>query len=235
LLDPLFGTILIVGFLCAAWAVVVQRRGRPWPWVVWWCCGLAGAALAHPAPSSPRLAGLGVPACFFMALALSRLAGLAQKGWPRVKRGALMAAAALLFAALSLTAYWREYLPQRIGGGPRALLSTELAPRLRALPDGWGAVFFGAPAMRADFPTLRYLLPDLPVLNVEEPLSRPVSRDDFGASRGRVFIFTPHRLNELRYVNATWPDGRAESLLHPVSGEVMAVLYWVGPGEASTP
>jgi hypothetical protein len=231
LLDPWFGMLLLVGVMLATWAVLTRRGRRLWPWVAWWWCGLLTVSLTHPAGSAARLVTLSVPSCFLMALALERVAIIVRRCWPRLRPGVIMTLGGVLFAVISLKTYWVNYLPQRTCGGPHALLATELAGRLTALPSGWQGTFAGAPEMWADFPTLRYIAPTFPLRDLEDRLTQPVMPDRFNIAQGHVFIFLPGRLNELRYVNVTLPAGRTESLLHPVTGEVLAVLYWIHPAK----
>ena len=228
LLDPVSGVLFLFGL---GYATVQALRPGPYrrfaPLVAWWWGGMIlGGVLTIGAPSSQRLITLAVPVCFFIALALQRLASLLRAAIPAVPRHGLLLAAVLAFTFVSVKTYFVDYTPLRRYGGAHAQIATVAAPRVAGLGPRYDAYLAGAPAMFWSLPTFGFLAPGTAGHDLVEPLTAatvPV----VPPGRGAVFIFTAARVGELALVRAAYPDGTEEVIDAPPDGRALAHLYVV--------
>jgi len=230
LLDPLFGTLFVVGLLYATLRLLPPNADRRlFPMVAWWWGGVIfGGMLTESPPSSHRLVTLSVPTCFFVALALWRLALLAQRALYAVRSEAVLATGVVLFGLLSVRTYFWDYIPSAVYGGPVARLATQVAPVLRPLSATHNVYVVAAPWFYWEFPTFTFLVPDAQAVNLVEPIQEPpVGLVPEG--RGAVFILVPARADELTLIRQAYPAGYVEEIRLPPDGDVAAILYVVPP------
>ena len=236
LLDPWFGTLFLLslGFVTVRTFLGAKRDARFAPMVAWWWGGvLLGGMLTESPPSSQRLVTLTVPTCFMLAVMIWELVDLARAAfgrghgrWP--PHPWIAGFAAVIFAYGSLSLYFAEYTPQRIYGGPQALIAMEVAPLLQAYDASYTHYYVGAPRMYWGFATLPYLLPDRVARDILDPLTAPIARNEDEAANGFIFVFLPERENELPFVTATYPDGE-QRRVSGENGEGLALVYIVPP------
>jgi hypothetical protein len=87
--------------------------------------------------------------------------------------------------------------------------------------------FFGAPLMVWDFSTIRYLAPDVVGSDVMEPLSGPLADNSLDSGRSGVFVFLPHRIDELETVRQQFPGGEIRELYSKgVDNQLLATIYF---------
>jgi hypothetical protein len=231
LLDPVFGTLFLLG-LGYGLAAVLTRRGdrRLAPMVVWWWAAmLLGGMLTESPPSSQRLVTLTVPTCFFIVLALERLLGAVRRALiPRMPVDVTVLAAVVVYGVSSVLFYFVDYTPRRIFGGPHAELSTVLAPVFEDHRQTHDVVFLGPPFMYWGFPTMAYLAPDVHGTDVGTPLTEPPPSAWRAGGRGLFIVVLPPRLDEIAYLRTTFPGGslteiRSEGTVHGLLGSVYEV------------
>ncbi len=231
LLDPLFGSLFLVGMgLALLYGVWPGQDRRWWPPLAWWWAGvILGGMLTESPPSSQRLVSLSVPVCFFVAVAVWELGRLlARVVWQGGKRPFLIGMV-LLFAVNSLLLYFADYTPQRIYGGARAEFATTLTPLLQEVATDRVVYFVGAPWMYGSFATLPYLAPDVTIVDIEEPLDSAVSNGQVQAGQQTVFVFVPERLSELDVARRIFPDGHEVPIASAADGQLLGVLYITEP------
>jgi len=210
LLDPVFGTVFLVGAFYGL-AAIFSRRGqtRMAPLVAWWWGGMIlGGMLTESPPSSQRLITLAIPTCFFIVLGLTRL--LEAVRGAAVRRLPVEATVLILvsiFAIFSIRTYFVDYTPHRIYGGPHAELATVLAPTLTAMRDSHRVVFLGPPHMYWGFATIRYLAPGVSGEDIPEPLTEPPPESWCRDNRDLLVVAVPPRTNEIGLVQRTFPNG----------------------------
>jgi hypothetical protein len=129
------------------------------------------------------------------------------------------------FAGISLYTYFVLFTPQRVYGGPHALLATEIAPRLNELKDEHHFYFVGAPQMYWGFGTIPYLVPGGVGTDIHEPLTEITAA--VTENEGAVFIVLPSRQAELNTLEAVFPEGTVETFPSPATGQTMVTLYVV--------
>lgn len=231
LLDPLFGSLFLLGLGYATLRTLRPRGDRRlFPMVAWWWgAAILGGMLTESPPSSMRLVTLTVPVCFFIALAAFKLIGLTRRAISGVPVNALLLATFVVFAGISIKTYFVDYTPLRIYGGPRAEAATIMAPTLRALSATHHFYFVGAPFMGWNFATLLYLVPNAEVTDITGPITAAPSPALIPPEKGAVFIFVPERAAEMGFVQQTWQQGRVLELHSSMSGQLLALLYVVAP------
>ena len=230
LLDPYFGALMLLGLIYGMVRAFGSREGaRFFPMVAWWWgVVLLGATLTTGPPSSQRVVGATVPVCFFIAVALDRLASLAKEAVPKLPIGPLLGIVVVGFAGLSLYTYHHE-APKRHFGGLHAEIATELAAHLNDLSADHDFYFLGAPAMYWGFATIPYLAPEARGRDIRKPLTAPPAASLKPPGRGAVFIFLPARTRELKYVRRRFPQGTIREIRASNDDEVLCTAYIVSP------
>lgn len=179
--------------------------------VIWFVVVIVlGGALTENPPSSQRLVSSAVPAVFFVAIALRKLAAVLRDllRWPEVGRHALAVTAAAVLAFVSVQFYFGDYQASWVYGNANAEVATRIGYYLRDLGPGWQEYFFGVPRMYADFGSTPFIAKGVPLMDVWDPLKEPPSFPVSGLKT--VFIFLPERLDELEWVRRAYPGGVEE-------------------------
>jgi 4-amino-4-deoxy-L-arabinose transferase-like glycosyltransferase len=233
LLDPIFGVFFLLGLGYGTIRVITPNPDRRLaPMVAWWWCGMIfGGMLTLAPPSSHRLITLAVPVCFFIALGVVQVIGLARKAVTGLPSAALCAASIALFGTISLYTYFVDYAPRHLAGGGGAEVSTELGLTLQKDLDWQRIYFFGAPYIFWDFPTLSFLLPGADAVDLIDPIQIPPPANWLAPNKATLFIFLPGRIAEMTLVQKTFPHGKIQELWTPRDGSVIATIYKVPPSE----
>jgi 4-amino-4-deoxy-L-arabinose transferase-like glycosyltransferase len=211
---------------------------------LWFWGGLiGGGVLTVEPPTSNRLVAI-VPAVVLLAaLALAEIARVLAPLLSRqaAPRGALLlvVVAALPLALLDVRYYFAEYLPEHRFGGTHAYIATTLGRELADEPAGTQLYFFGPPAMWSGFSSFVFFAPQIERTDVEEPLSTPgeVERLIERADSDAIFVFLPHRADELALVQQRYPDGEILRVPTPQPGSsgLAFAAYRVSQAALTTP
>lgn len=198
--------------------------------VIWFVVVIVlGGALTENPPSSQRLVSSAVPAVFFVAIALRKLAVVVRDllRWPEVGRHAVALAVAVVLAFVSVRFYFGDYQASWVYGNANAEVATRIGYYLRDLGPGWQEYFFGVPRMYADFGSTPFIAKGVPLKDVWDPLTEPPSFADSGLKK--VFIFLPERLDELKWVRQAYPGGAEEPVyrieIDAASGDELPLLF----------
>ncbi len=231
LLDPLFGILFLLGLGYATLRAALGGEGtRLFPMAAWWWAGtLIGGMMTESPPSTMRLVGLTVPACFFIVLVLDRLAHLLKNAFARIPAQAVMAAGVAAFAVVSLKTYFVDYTPLRIYGSSRGELATVLGPMIAERTPEYKVYFVGAPFMYWGFATLPFFAPDAEAVDIEQTLTGPPSADLIPEGRGVIFVILPERIAELEFIQQAFPGGEIEVIQTDSFWRTTATLYTVNP------
>jgi hypothetical protein len=198
--------------------------------VAWWWGGMIlGGMMTENPPSSMRLTTLTIPVCFFIMLAMWKIILLAKKAFANFPSNSVLFTGIALFAFISIRTYFQEFTPQRITGGSRAELATEVAPLLNVLKATHQIYFVGAPWMYWGFATLPYLVPDAEVFDIIEPLESPSSITPPPEGKGALFIVLRERFDELQVIRDTLPNGDEMVIFGATEEEVLGLIYRVPP------
>ncbi len=234
--EPLFHFAAAVLFLLGlGYATLHLFNRRLAPMVAWWWGAmLLGGAFTESPPSSMRLITLSVPAVFFVALTLLRSVqvlryALATRHAALFVRP-LLTGAVVLFSLQSIWWYFVEYTPQRIYGNPDAVVATALGHYAHEhLGADWRIYFFGAPRMYVGFGTIPYLAPDVEGSDIHDVSTEPPPPVTIPADKHALFVFLPHRRDELALVQQRFPDGQVIEMPHPdpAEDEPLFTMYMV--------
>lgn len=198
--------------------------------VIWFIVVIVlGGALTENTPSSQRLVSSAVPAVFFVALALQKLAAALRDllRWPEFGRHAMAVALAAVLAFVSVRFYFGDYQASWVYGNANAEVATRVGYYLRDLGPGWEEYFFGVPRMYADFGSTPFIAKGVPLIDVWDPLNAPPTFADSGLKK--VFVFLPERLDELTWVRQAYPDGVEEPVhridIDEAPGDQLPLLF----------
>lgn len=229
LLDPFFGMLFLLGLGYATVRLIGKKADtRMAPIVAWWWGGMIlGGMLTESPPSSQRLVTLTVPTCFFIAQALWEIVQLGEASYGHRWKQVLLVIAVFMFGLTSLNTYFNVYTPQRLYGGPHALLATEIVPRLEDLQDEHRFYFLGPPWMYWTFATIPYLLPEAEGADINNPIAAATLTEMVGTDNGAVFVILPERQSELSILQSVYPTGELETFNSPVADRLMVSLYIV--------
>ncbi|MBI5651626.1 MAG: glycosyltransferase family 39 protein [Chloroflexi bacterium] len=231
LLDPIFGTLFLLGLGYGTIRAVMPRADRRiFPIVAWWWSGMIlGGMMTESPPTTSRLITLSVPVCFFIALALMQIVRLAKRAIAGLPARAVLISAVLFFALISLKTYFVDYTPRFIFGGDHAQAATRLAPRVNEMAQTHRFYFIGAPFMYAGFATIPFLAPTVNITDIAQPLDASRATDWRAGARGIVFIFAAERIAELAHAQNLFPQGRIEEIRAPIDNRMITTLFIVPP------
>ncbi len=233
--QPFFdGPWAVLFMLGLGYATLRPLDRRHFPMLLWWWGGIIlGGMLTESPPSSQRLITTAPPAVFFVVLGAYQAASLAATSLrlERLRRAApaLAAAGVVGLSALSINYYFAEYTPTLVYGNPTAVVAMGIVRYAQAQQLGPGdeLIFFGPPRMYINFGSIAYLAPDVPGMDVSEPLTAPPPADLVPAGKRPVFLFLPERANELDFVKQTFPDGDTTVIPAPRDGLTLFIAYRV--------
>lgn len=207
LLDRTSSILFVLGL-----ALVISRWRRPESLVLLaWLLGVVvfGGMLLVGPPLSPRYVTAAPVMCLLIALALDRLEAVLGWALPLRRRFvySLGAVAVLLLALWNLNFYFREYTPRRTYSWLNTEVATEMGSYLSSQADAVYVYFFGPPRMFFSNGTIRFLAPDVPGMDVLEPIIAPDQLPPPPSGRRPIFIFLPERVGELQIVQERYPGG----------------------------
>lgn len=228
LLDRVSGSLFIVGVITASFWSIRDRRLAPMvAW--WWGAILSGGMLTLSTPQSQRLITASIPTMFFVVFAIDQLSAALRQ---YIQQQAGLAFSVLmigLISVISINLYFFEFSPKRLYGGPHALIATIISEKALEDPGPDPEIyFFGAPRMYASIGTMRYLIPDITKVDIHEPVDAHFEPDPPPQGNYLWFIFLPERLDELQYVQQSFPGGHIEAVRSIVDPEfIHYYLYTV--------
>jgi 4-amino-4-deoxy-L-arabinose transferase-like glycosyltransferase len=207
LLDRASAVLFIFGLAIA----IARWRRMEMALLPAWIVGAAifGGVLLKNSPESPRFVTTTPALCLLIALAIERLAALLPWALPLGRRAAyaIGAVVVLLLALWNLNFYFREYTPRRTFGWLNTEVATAIGDYVRQQPDAVYIYFFGPPRMFVGNGTIRFMAPDAPGVDLNEPLVAPDALPPSPDGRRPIFIFLPERAAEMAVVERGYPDG----------------------------
>ncbi len=204
--------------------------------LIWIIVPIFAVALLIESPSSHRLV-ITVPAlCFLAAIALDDLTKKVTELLPdKVRKDNNFARyyfstilfIAIIFALNDITFYFGRYQNQHSFGDRNTEIADRMARYLNSLDgDEWTAFFHGSPSMYIDFPTIPFLAKEFRkgqnLYDVIDPNDETHSTIDDTIGKF-VHIFVPERANEIKLVQAQYPEGR----LSQIAGYFANPLFYI--------
>jgi 4-amino-4-deoxy-L-arabinose transferase-like glycosyltransferase len=233
LLDRFSGTLFILGIFSATlWSLRDRRLAPMAAW--WWSAILTGGMLTDTTPSSQRLITTSIPTMFFVAWAIEHFVSALGRRLPKIAIAAAGAAVVLVLSIISINLYFNQYTPQRLFAGEHALIGTMISEHvIEDLGPNTQIYFFGAPRMYGNIGTMRYLLADVPKIDVLEPLENRFEPDPAPEKNNLLFVFLPERANELAWVQESFPGGQTAEIASPARPDKILYTTYVVTKNAS--
>jgi|DewCreStandDraft_2_1066082.scaffolds.fasta_scaffold00826_22 4-amino-4-deoxy-L-arabinose transferase-like glycosyltransferase len=233
LLWGLAAALMLLGLLLAL------RWGRRWAYqipVAWFFLAVIfGGMLLKAPPKSPRFVTLAPVVCLFIAFVIEyMLQGAAQllarrSGAAKIPQ-VLASALVVYLAAVSVTAYFGDYVRREQLGGVNTQAANALARYLQTQPGGTKVWFLGPPRMYYHgFELLNFLARDADAADVVDPIRNVAGVPVPAATRPTVYAALPERQEELQFVQERYPGGTFMSLHWPVRPEPLLYVYTVPP------
>jgi 4-amino-4-deoxy-L-arabinose transferase-like glycosyltransferase len=147
---------------------------------------------------------------------------LVSAGW------AVASITAVLMAAWNVNFYFREYTPRNTYGWYNTDVSTTIGQYLALQRDPVFVFFVGSPVMYYGNASIRFQAPDVPGVDVLDPIASSDAVPAPPEGQRPIFIFLPHRTGELALVEARYPGGSTQHVMGR-NGEEMMTLYEPAP------
>lgn len=205
LLEAISAVLFVLGL---AYALYRFRDRGYFLFLAWFVLAVFfGGVMVIDENGSERLVTASVPAVFFVALGLAKVAEIgARLSGSRARLGpAVLALGILAIALVNIRFYFVDYTPRRTYAGDGAWRLTEMARLFLDQPQPFKAYFFGAPYDYLTHGTMRFMDPALDGMDVLKPIDGPP--DFVDASRRALFLFRPERQEELAFVRQAYPNG----------------------------
>lgn len=224
LLDPISGFLFAFGL---AYSLYRIRDKSYFIMLTWFLCGVifGGVLIADP-PTSARMQIVFVPVMFFAAQGLAKLVELIAALWPDGRRIAWAASVCLIvfLVILNLKSYFFDYTPKEIYGGDAALAATEMGDYFLGYPRPFKAYVLGDSIGFIHIGTLRFMVPHLDGLSVDDKL---LAAPDFvDNSTDALFVAFPSRTEELGSIRRAFPGGTLLDF-QKRNGDLLFSLYEV--------
>ncbi|MGE5138148.1 MAG: ArnT family glycosyltransferase [Rudaea sp.] len=226
LLDQVSGLLFVLGAIYALYRIRDRRYCLFLEWFV--LALILGVVMIIDENGSERVVTTAVPVMFFVALGLDRFAGLVSRLWRRsiAMNRAVVLTGLVGIAVIGVRFYFVDYTALRSYSGDGGWRFTEMSRYFLAQHEEFEVYFFGAPYDFIDHGTIRYMVPGLNGMDVQDPLAGPP--DFVDRSRLALFVFTPKRPGDFPIVASAFPNGQRIDYFKP-DGEELFWIYRVEP------
>ncbi|MBK9714716.1 MAG: glycosyltransferase family 39 protein [Kouleothrix sp.] len=210
LLDQASSLLFLLGI-----AVTITRwRRLETALLIAWLAGVAifGGMMMVNSPESPRYVTSAPLVCLLIAIGIAQLGALLRWLLPLGQRvvWGLSAAAVVLLALWNLNFYFREYTPRNTYGWFNTEVGTTIGRYLQQQPDPVFVYFFGAPQMYYGNASIRFQAPDVPGVDMLQPIATPDELPAAPEGRRPIFVFVNARTGELPIVQSRYPGAAAD-------------------------
>jgi hypothetical protein len=106
------------------------------------------------------------------------------------------------------------------------MIAQTQADYLQDKDENWNVLMLGeGPKIQySNFPSLRYLITNIPMLEINHPWGSD-ENPDIPADH-LIFVVLARRLSELDSIQASYPGGSARRVIHP-KGQLLYIIYEV--------
>jgi hypothetical protein len=225
---PFLGFIASIFFVLGTVFSLIKSRDKPYFWMLGSLLLILtfGAALLENPSQSQRLVMLAPVLAVLVSIGIVRFSGFLESSsrlGKRIARGISFACVAWI-AGSSVWFYFVEYTPRRTYGNPTAYIATEMARFIKKQDSVNEVVFIGAPFMYGDFGTLRFLLRNIPIIDIIDPIQG--DNPEIRADDQSIYIFHPARRDEFDLIQELWGAGEQGQVLSDTD-EVL--FFWYRP------
>jgi 4-amino-4-deoxy-L-arabinose transferase-like glycosyltransferase len=188
--------------------------------------GLSGM-FSTTMPASQRYVAAAPAVAILVGWGLAALLDRAGALWPQRTRllSVLGVGMILLVAVDDVRFFLKDYKEQGTIGGTHTMVAQRLAEYLQQKEAGWEVVFFGYPQMGyRTINSLPYLAPQVVDYTMQQPWGSGDNPQPAGSRL--IFVFLPFREDDLRRVEAGYPNGALKQEF-AVDGSLLFWLYEV--------
>jgi 4-amino-4-deoxy-L-arabinose transferase-like glycosyltransferase len=169
---------------------------------------VTGGVLTIEPPMSQRLLPVVPAVCAFVAVGLVVICRTILRARPGFTRYALGIGIAIL-VAVNIQFYFFDYTGGLYRKDDPAEVALLLQPYAKELPQGLLIYFYGGPVHSVGFPSFRFLMPNIKMVDVVQGGGPSADTSDH---RGpTLFVFLPHREGELAAVQQQCPGGEVRT------------------------
>lgn len=220
--------------LAALGMIIASTRLRRWSYhvpIIWFVLTVifGGVLMDYPV-KTPRFITLAPVVCYFIAFAiiyLEELLLMLRLGNAQVTRVAMMSLV-LVIAVTSLRGYFVEYRSRESYGNWSSEAATMLSYALAERTDVEEFWLLGNSRVTyAGFPIFWYLAPHAQGHDVRQTLTSVTHVPHDRTVPAILYAAVPERADELRLVEDVVPGGNWQSVIWPVTGEEVFVIYEV--------
>ncbi|WP_420629101.1 ArnT family glycosyltransferase [Candidatus Leptofilum sp.] len=224
LLLPMAASLFLLGFI---WGVL-RLDGRFGLLLLPILSVIFLSGFSQDPPASQRFI-LALPSVMVLvALPLGLVGGWLRQFWPAGREWVGLGTAVLLIALvlIDITFYFGSLYESYTLGGDNTVVATKIAYDLQDEPETPDVYFFGFPRMGYfSLATIPYLAPNVQAVDLVEPLTAP---PDWQITQPTMMIFLPERLDELRFVQEAWENGRYEEI-RDENNRLLYAVYRIEP------
>lgn len=226
LLNPVSSLLFLLGLALLlarwkqldAWLLLVWIGGAPF---------FGGVLLANP-PESGRYVTTAPALCLVVVLALQQLAHLLH--WslalPMARLWRIPAGIVVGLALWNMYFYFYEFAPRPNFSGTDT--SNQVAVYMEQQPANTFVYYFGAPRIFLKHGPIRFLMDDVDdvdSVDVVEPIRTAASLPELPPDHRPVFLFLPHRMEELEIVRSAYPGGTQHTIRDQTGLKTLFVAY----------
>ena len=205
LLRPISAFLFLMGLLALS---LKWRSRRTFILILWVGVIVLVGALSENTPAAQRYIAIAPAIALTIGFGLAELGRLLGKIRPVYTNWILVAllTTMIVFGVDELRFYYYNYAPQAELGGDNGLVVQKLADYLQTKDSSWQVAFFGFPRMGYfSYSTLPYLAPQITGVDMNAPWGSP--ENPALASEHMIFVFLPEHLEDLKAVQADYPNG----------------------------
>lgn len=220
LLRPISAVLFSMGLLAL---FLKWRSHRTFILILWVGAIVLIGALSENTPAAQRYIAIAPAIALAIGFGLTELGGLLGKIRPVYTNWILVALLTIMivFGVDELKFYYYSYAPQAELGGNNGLVVQKLADSLQTKDSSWQVAFFGSPRMGYySYSTLPYLAPQITGADMNAPWGSP--ENPALTSAHVIFVFLPEHIEDLKAVQADYPNGRLHEEKHKDR-----TLYWL--------
>ncbi|MGD0806080.1 MAG: hypothetical protein ABSA10_01135 [Anaerolineales bacterium] len=213
--QPLLPPLWALGFVAGVVIVVIHSANDQNRFLVVWGLLIVGMNVVSTYPPAAHRYIIAAPlAVMVIALALSKIAEWVEKRWTiRLWGYGLVIGVVIIAASMDSLSYLSSMGPSANlyqEGEPdidwNSVIAISMTKEIMTYPKDTQIVFFGAPLMwYHGFAQMQFLAPQVISYDVEAGGSTPALRR--GSGQPTLFIFLPHRIDEMASVENQYPGG----------------------------
>jgi 4-amino-4-deoxy-L-arabinose transferase-like glycosyltransferase len=198
--------------------------------LIWfWSVVILGSVLTVDPPANTRMVMAIPPTALFVGIGLQKIldalprAGVVPPAFARIICGVL----AGIIAVQGAIFYFGKYRTAAMFSDANSEVATRIAQQLQVLGPDYRLYLLGAPQVFASFPTISYIDPASPLVDLED--ARPETLAGIDRQHGLFFVAIPAQKDNLTAIAGLIQGGEWQTLQRRSRAEVLYYAYIVPP------